>query len=207
MTGIKRVEDVIERLAGIATVDYGFLQGRKAILSQLQKRTGEDEETRVDMCIANAKNAVESLISKSSPYTIPEDYLYFLGYYGGLCISRDSHYFQVFGIGPMVEEWYAAIDSDAAILKPGESGFLSIGSLSFATGKFQFQRVNFFLDLAGVVQKQSIIGIGPWSKEETTPLDVIKDFSAYAGMWKIIAGTFIEWLGQVAKTQGLFIYT
>lgn len=187
--------------------DRGVLQGRRAILEQLEKRSGQNEEAMADTFIASARKAVADLVSKSSPYMVPKEYLYFLGYYGGLCISRDSHYFQILGIGPMVEEWYAAIDSDAAILQPGESGWLAVGSLSFGEGKFRFQHVDFLLDLAGVVHKGCVVGVGPWGKDDPTPIDVVGDLFSHADKWKIVANSFREWLEQAAETNGLFTYT
>lgn len=201
------IKNAVERLLKVASVDSGYLQGKKVVLEQLQKRAQQDTERHAELFINNAKMAVADLIRNTMPFEIPKDYIYFLEYYGGACIARDSHYFQILGIGPMVEDWYAAIDSDATILKSEEKRLLTIGSLSFAEGKFQFQRANFFLDLAGIVQKDSVIGIGPWGKENPTPLDVINDLSTYANMWKIIADSFAAWLEQAADTQGLFIYT
>lgn len=107
----------------------------------------------------------------------------------------------------MVEDWYAAINSDEALPEPGRYGFLSLGSLNFREGIYKFQYVSFFLDLAGTIQKHCVIGVGPWGAEELTPDIVLKDIYAYPGKWQKIANSFTDWLEQAAQTGGAFIYS
>jgi hypothetical protein len=167
---------------------------------------GEDASRSVDIFIENSQNAIPELTQTAAPHSIPEDYIFFLEFYGGLAIESDDCYFSLLGIGPMVEDWYAAVDSDEAFPEPGKYGFLSLGSLSFREGKHKFQHVDFFLDLAGVVQEYCVIGVGPWGEGEPNSFTIIKDLRAYPQKWQKIADTFTEWLDKAAETQGVFVY-
>jgi hypothetical protein len=200
------VIEVIERIQRFpdAFVDCSFRQGRDAILRQLNERTGEDEEAFVDVTIEGIQDTIATLIQKAAPYDIPDDYIFFLEFYGGLAIDRDDYYLALLGVGPMVEEWYGSVDSDEALQEPGKYGFLSLGSLNFRGRRFRFQSVSFFLDLAGVVQKHCVIGVGPWGQHTLTPYTILKDVRAHPGMWRKIANSFTEWLEQAAETHGVF---
>lgn len=207
MNSLIQIKEIVEhRLSSIALVDCGYLQGRDAVLKQLNARSHQSEDTKVDLFIKNAQNSIEKIIQISRPHNLPEDYLFFLKYYGGLIIENDNLYFQILGVGPMVEEWYSSVDSEITVSNPGESGLISIGSLSFRSGKYKYLRVDFLLDLIGHHQKYGIIGIGPWGKEDSTFNDVISDFPASSNMWSVVADSFIMWLDIAAQTQGFFSY-
>jgi hypothetical protein len=74
------------------------------------------------------------LLKRAEPYSIPEDYIAFLENYGGLSIEGDDYRFSILGAGPMVEDWYASIESDQAILPIGNYGLLTLGALRFRSG-------------------------------------------------------------------------
>lgn len=202
------VIEIINRIQLLpeARVDANFRQGQDEILKQLNKRTGEDASASVVSFIENSQNAIPELTQKVMPYDIPDDYIFFLEYYGGLVIRSDNYFFSVLGIGPMVEEWYGGIISDEAFPEPGKYGFLSLGSLNFREGKYKSQYVDFFLDLAGIVQKHCVIGVGPCGKDDPNSFEIIKDIHAYSHKWRRIANSFIEWLELAAETRGVFVY-
>jgi hypothetical protein len=181
-------------------------QGRDAVLRQLNERTGKDEESTLEAFIQSCQEGIATLIQRAQPYEIPQDYIFFLEQYGGFCVVNNDYYLATLGIGPMVEEWYTAIDSDSALPNPGKHGFLSIGSLSFRTGKYRFQRVTFYLDIAGIIARNCVIGVGPWGQGTITSIDIIEDVHAYLEMWRQIANSFTGWLDKVAETGGAFDY-
>lgn len=195
----------IKLLTG-ASVDANYRQGRDKVIEQLNERTGKNASGSVDIFIKNSQDAIPELTQAVAPHNIPEDYIFFLEFYGGLAIESDDYYFSILGIGPMVEEWYSAIDSDEAFPEPEKYGFLSLGMLNFRKGKYKSQYVDFFLDLAGSVQKYCVIGVGPWGKDDPNSFAIIKDIHAYSEMWQITANSFTEWLKQVAETHGSFGY-
>lgn len=205
MNLIETVERI--RLISGTFIDCGFGQGRDMFLKQLEERTGNDESALVDVDIQGSRDLITKLIKRANPYNIPDDYIFFLENYGGLAIDRPNYRFSVLGVGPMVEDWYASVISDEAIQEPGKYSFLSLGSLNFREGRYKFQHVDFFLDLAGIIQKHCVIGVGPWGAEDLTPDIVIKDIYAYPGKWQKIANSFTEWLEQAAQTEGAFIYS
>ncbi|MBI1881258.1 MAG: hypothetical protein HYR94_24015 [Chloroflexi bacterium] len=202
---IKEIVDRIKLLPE-SFVDVSYRQGRDKVLKQLNKRTGENESAWVDVFIEDSQNTIQKLIQKVTPYIIPDDYIYFLEFYGGLAIESNDYYFSLLGIGPMVEEWYTGIESDDAFPEPEKYGFLSLGSLDFRKGKYKFQHVNFFLDLAGVVQKHCVIGVGPWGEDDPNSFKIIKDIHAYPHRWQRVANSFTEWLELAAETRGIFVY-
>jgi hypothetical protein len=202
------VKEIVERIRLLpeAFVDCGFRQGRDAFLRQLESRTGKDEAHLVDVYIEGCRETIAELVQRVAPYDIPDDYIFFLEFYGGLAIIRDDYYFALLGDGPMVEEWYGSVVSDEALKEPGKYGFLSLGLLSFRKGKYQFQYIDFFLDLAGFVRKHCVIGVGPWGQGTLTSWTILKDVHAHPDMWQKMANSFAEWLEQVAETRGSFGY-
>lgn len=186
-------------------VDSNFGQGREAVLKQLEKFGGQPE-TFVNRGIEEAKAAIAGLIERAIPYTIPDEYIFFLEYYGGLAIDTEDGYFSVYGIGPMVEEDYASIISDYVIYQSGEYGFLSLGILGFRNEKYKFQYVSFFLDISGTLQKDAVIGIGPWGKNTLSSYEILKSIHAHPESWRKTSNSFPEWLEYAGRTQGLFDY-
>ena len=199
---IKRLQETPD-----AYIDVSYLQGRDAVLNQLNKRSGDDESLWVDSYLNDIEHTINDLIERIKPHSLPDDYLYFLSYYGGVSIEHENSYFQVFGVGPMVEDEYASIDSDEAQLGKEVTGFLSIGSVSFRTGTLALYRVTFFLDLASRFQRYSVIGIGPWERGMIPPDQVLQNLNGHADKWKILANSFTHWLDKAAETHGAFEYS
>lgn len=186
-------------------VDSNFGQGREAVLKQLEKFGGRPG-TFVDRGIEEAKAAIAGLIERAIPHTVPDEYIFFLEYYGGLAIDTEDGYFSVYGIGPMVEEDYASIISDYVIYQSGEFGFLSLGNLSLRHERYDFQHVSFYLDIGGVIQKDAVISIGPWGKDTLAPSGILKKVHEYPQAWRKISNSFVEWLEYAGLTRGLFDY-
>ncbi len=208
-----KLTDVVEKLRPFswAYIDTGFRQGRNAVLKRYQEQfeqTEEDSSRYAEEFLSMAPNAVIDFAKRLAPYDIPEDYIYFLEYYGGLAIDGDRHYFSLYGIGPMVESWYGYMNSgDHVYMEAEQQGWLSLGSLVFREGhKYSDQRVRFFLDLAGTVQRYSVIGIGPWDGATPRAINMLSDLYTYPGMWKKLANSFTEFLEQAAETRGAFAY-
>jgi len=187
-------------------VDYGFRQGQDKILQVLKQQNEEYTKSFVEAGIADSKEIIHDLIQKTKPYTIPENYIFFLEFYGALWIETDDYYFSTLGIGPMVEQFYSSINSDEAFHESGQYGILKLGSLSFRSGKYKFQYLDFFLDLAGQTQRDSVISVGPWEEETVTASTVVKNLSSYPKVWQKCADSFEEWLQLVVKTNGGFGY-
>lgn len=209
-----KIIEVVEkiRLSSWAYIDVGFRQGRNAVLKQYQEQfeqTEEDNSRYTEEFLSMAPNAVMDLNKRLAPYDIPVDYIYFLEHYGGLAIDGDRHYFSLYGIGPMVENWYGYMNSgDHVYMDAEQQGWLSLGSLVFRKGhKYSDRRVPFFIDLAGTVQKHSVIAIGPWDGVTPRAINVLRDMHTYPDMWKKLATSFPEFLEQAAETRGAFIYT
>jgi hypothetical protein len=191
------------RLLPETIVDVGFRQGRDAVLNQFNEETGQDGSSFIDKFIDGMKSDITELIESAKPYEIPEEYIFFLEQYGGLAIINDDFYLATLGIGPLVEIYYSSTRSDEAFHEVRKYGFLSIGGLRLSGGKYKHKGIEFFLDLGGTVQKDSIIGVGP---QRSFYFNVIKDVHSHPTSWKITANSFIEWLRLVAETEGLFDY-
>ncbi|MCB0212973.1 MAG: hypothetical protein KDJ52_26760 [Anaerolineae bacterium] len=201
------LNNVVERIKQLpeAYVDCNFGQGRDTVLKQLEERSGENEEYSVDLDIESAKNSIQELIERFAPYEIPGDYISFLEVYGGLAIDSDNSYFSILGTGPMVEDWYGSIDGHNVFWELEKQGFLTLGSLNFRRNhQHKFQYLSFFLDLAAIVQKDCVIGVGPWGAKTLTPIDIIPEMNRYSDKWRIFANSFTEWLAQAAETDGGF---
>jgi hypothetical protein len=203
-----QVIQVVERirLLSEAFVDSSIRQGRDTILEQLRERGGPTADKIVDAFIAEISDTIATVVGKAKPYEIPDDYIFFLEFYGGLAIDRDDYYFSVFGVGPWVEHWYSSIVSDAVLQEPGEYGFLSLGSTNIRKGEHRLQRVHFVLDLAGTVQEYCVIGVGPWGLGTPDPETVLQDLQGHSEMWRKLANSFTEWLEQAVDTEGSFGY-
>lgn len=203
------VRRAVERIQLLpeAFVDCSIRQGRDAVLKQLRERDGSIADRIVDAFIAeDIRDTIATVAGKAKPYEIPDDYIFFLEFYGGLAIDRDDYYFSVFGVGPWVEHWYSSIVSDAVLQEPGEYGFLSLGRVTVHKGEPGSPYISFFLDLAGTVQKHCVIGVGPWGLGTPDPDVVLQDLHGHSAMWRKLANSFTEWLEQAADTEGSFGY-
>ena len=194
-----------------AYIDCGFRQGEKTIRAHLQNQFDnfqEDEYYSVSKVLSFMPSAIEELANSISPYQFPEDYRIFLEYYGGFAIDGIDAYFSVSGIGPMVETWYGYLtEENHDLWASKQKGWLEIGHLVFRNGhKYEGQRVLFYLDLSGAIQKNSIIAVGPWSGIDPKVLLILDHISDYAALWKKLANSFSEWLVLAINTQGMFTY-
>ncbi len=212
-----KINDIVERLRPLpgTYIDCGFRQGRDAVLKQFRQQLDQDAQYNVDRSatidrfLSEMRNDIVELVKRAAPYELPEDYIYFLEYYGGLAIDGANCNFSVFGIGPMVETWYGYINTaDHVLMESGKLGWQSLGRLVFRKGhKYDFQRVLFYVDLIGAVQKNSVIGVGPWDGVEPQELTILSDIHAHPDLWRKLANSFTEWLEQASETQGSFVYT
>ena len=151
------------------------------------------------------------------PYQLPDDYLFFLEYYGGLTIeSTTGVVFSAFGVGPEGESPYGNVVSYNLTRRELDFGRLYIGSWeglaclteeqsrlveeSKKAGEYNpfddkypdhYWFREFHLDLAGIVQEHSIIG----PKENT---------QSAQSTWLKVANSFTEWVEQAAETEGTF---
>ncbi|MBV6390992.1 MAG: hypothetical protein KPEEDBHJ_00196 [Anaerolineales bacterium] len=207
------IADIVEssREFSWAHIDCGLHQGRKAILTHLQVQFEdykEDEYSSVDLWVSWMQDALSELTKHVSPYQMPNDYKDFLEYYGGFAIDGIDCHFSVLGVGPMTENWYGNINADNHDLwNLGKAGWLKIGRLVFQRNhKYYGQRVLFYLDLAGFIQKNCVIAIGPWNGTDPKELVVLEDVRANPSLWKKTADSFGEWLINAIKTRGMFLY-
>jgi hypothetical protein len=136
------------------------------------------------------------------PYHLPDDYLFFLEFYGGLMIEVPSYNISIFGLGPMVHEWYDDLMGDDALY---ENGFLLISLLLLSEYRPN-NYVHFFLDLAGIVRQYCVIGMSSNELVEKCLIPVLHNPHAYPDRWTKHADSFTEWLEQLSVTNGSFGY-
>jgi hypothetical protein len=150
--GVIQVVECIRSIQG-ANVDCSIRQGRDKVLDQFLLSFGIASEQD----IVNLEDALVELPSWVAPLNLPDDYLFFQEFYGGLGIHTPAYYFDVMGIGPMRDDWYGDVvrDDDAIY----ENGLLLIGTLAYGSNPRRF--VRFFLDLAGVIDQGCIYAVGP----------------------------------------------
>ncbi len=212
------------RLLPGALVDYGFRQGYDAVYKQFISLLDNgtvwhpeiyeaDWEGEAKDYIAAAPEVISKLKRMASPYRLPDDYLFFLEFYGGLSIKTDikvsnvvtrTYYFEVMGIGPMTDEWYGNVIYDNGYAGTGHK-FLFISILRITPGFTETatdstQELNnsevvlnsdwleFHLDVAGIVQEHSII---------------VEQNEGDKHNWKKVADSFTELLERVATTGGV----
>lgn len=205
---MNNLQAIVEQIRNLPSsgVDINFRQGRVEFRQQLNL-FGQVDESFINDTIEQFEEIITTLKQNALPYKIPEEYIFFLEFYGGLYIDGDDgHYFSTYGLGPMSEEWYASIISPDAVPESIHYGFLALGSLSFYEGKYNGQLVKFFLDLAGTIQESSVIGIGPLRPEGPLPSMIIKNVNEYPQFWHKVADSFTHWLQRAAETQGAFDY-
>jgi hypothetical protein len=195
-----------------AHIDCGLRQGQTAILRHLQNQLSdykEDEYSSANLWVLWMQDALVELSEHVKPNHIPEEYNNFLEHYGGLSIDGVDSYFSALGIGPMTETWYGnLIAENRSIWEANITDWLNIGELVFHRNhKYYGQRVLFYLDLVGIVQKDSVIGIGPWNGVDPKELEILKNIHTYSSLWKKSANSFSEWLMNAVETRGMFSYT
>jgi hypothetical protein len=207
-------EAVIKALKAIdlvpgAHVDRSFGQGYQAVFDQLSFRLErEADEGFVKSFIKECQKDVNEIELWVKPYNLPPDYLFFLQYCGGLIIKKEEFNLILDGIGPMVEEWYSFIMGDEVYKDPPNDGLIYIGCLPIKTkneATNTYGMVTFFLDLGGIVKKNSVLGIGRGNKAISLE-EIFANFSQYPDVAKILANSFTEFLELIAKTEGTLGY-
>jgi hypothetical protein len=195
-------------------IDTGFRQGKEVVLKQIRQNLDQedrypiDREATIEQMLFAMQSSINDLIQHAVPYELPEDYLFFLEHYGGLAIDGVDCNFSIYGIGPMAETWYGYTNSeDNVLIESGKLGWQSIGQTVFQTSHtHRYQRTLFYLDLSDAVQKNSVIGIGPWNGVDPQEHSILNNIRDYQKMWRIIAPSFTDWLGQAIETRGDFMY-
>jgi hypothetical protein len=209
-----------------AFVDRGIGQGRQAIMDHLdplpapatvalaaQPRyaslTRETPAQQADRVIAGIAAYLSELDAWLAPHQLPEDYRFFISYYGGLAIDDPSYYVDIFGYGPKATARYdIPMDGDQSLY---EHGWLAIGSLSLKDDgqPHDGHLVHFFIDLAGNVQRGCVIALPTWGCYESIrdPRVILHDAQAHKDCWTRVAGSFTDWLDVAARTRGAFGYT
>ncbi len=195
MEKIVRAIEHIQLIPG-AQVDRSFRQGVEAVLSQLQP--WNTDVSYAEELIAAMQDRLRALQSCVKPCQLPEDYIFFLEFYGGLIINGPSHRLMVDGIGPMTMTWYGRLVGEEMIY---DHGLLGIGHLSL----FEKRQpaIYFFLDLAGTVDRYAVIGI----HYRTALVSILRSLPNYPRRWIKVADSFTDWLEKLAATGGLFGYS
>jgi hypothetical protein len=145
-------QDIIQSLATLrmlpnAQIDRNFFQGREAVKEQ------------VEQYIVEREGLMHEIKCWVQPYILPEDYIFFLGYCGGLYINTSGAGFMLDGLGPMVEEWYGYLKGEY-LTEPSIEGLLHIGCLAFHNPiNDWYPRVEFFIKLQEGIDTSNIIGI------------------------------------------------
>jgi hypothetical protein len=161
------------------------------------------EMSDVDADITEVQEALTTLHAWVAPHRLPDDYVFFLEFYGGLSIKIPRyHYLFVFGLGPMADEWYDFIMGDDALC---ENGFLLVGTLAFK-GERLDQYVHFFLDLSGIIHQYCVIGMESPKPTGASLVPILQNPHAHPGRWAKHGDSFTEWLERLAATKGAFGY-
>ena len=159
--------------------------------------------------IENFRQTVAALQRKAAPFEVPKDYTFFLGYYGGLAIQGDNYRLSLLGTGPMVEDMYSSIVSDFAFPEPGKYGFISLGALQYYNLP-EIHLVEFFLDLAGTVEKSAVIGMGPVNRtrgvKDVSSWEIAMNIGEYPDRYQKVGDSFVDWLVKIAETGGKLGY-
>jgi hypothetical protein len=201
MNDVIRAVEKLMMLPG-AHIDCGFRQGRDAVFAQTQKLgIGKKEENMLaaEQLILHTPQYIADLYAQVVPYQPPDDYIFFLEFYGGGWVETTDYNLLINGIGPMVEEWYSFIFGDDAEY---ENGLLLIGTLLWWEGDY----IKFYLDLAGHVDQYCVIGISLGGAEDLNSVQVLQNLHQNPGLWKKVGDSFTGWLEQAAETHGTFGY-
>lgn len=197
---MNRIVQAIEHIQALtgALVDSNYLQGREMVLAQLHVRSRGriNELAEADEFISDSQTALLEIKSHVMPFQLPNDYIFFLEFCGGLLIKTERYNLMIDGIGPMVEEWYGYPLGDDGRY---ENGLFLIALINFKkeqSGKYVF----FLLDLAGVIKQDSVIALTSWGDSEL--LHIMKDIGEYTDYWIKLSDSFTQWLEMVAKTNG-----
>lgn len=202
------VKEIVERIRDLprSGVDVGFLRERDRLVVQIRQAGLKPDPAWLERAVNETIETLRLLKEKAKPHIVPEEYLFFLGAYGGLYIERDNFYFSVYGLGVMSEDWYASVVSDSAMLDwATENGFLKLGHLNFREGEFKSHYIDYLLDLAGNVSRNNVIAVGPYRSGPGSDV-FVEDIHQYPGPWRVVANSFTGWLRRIAETEGSFGY-
>jgi hypothetical protein len=210
----------IERIPG-SFVDRNFGQGFEILFNhfaQLKAEFGIKVDNKyVNDFIKWNKSAIEKYKLELKPYSLPSDYVFFLEYCGGLHIDRvdeiekyspdkGNYYFNINGIGPMAWHWYSLIGDETTYTNFQDKGLIDIGSLSnHSKPGDENSMFSFFMDLGGVIRKNSVLGIREYNKGASLD-EIFANFNQYPEVAKISANSFTEWFELIAQTQGTLDY-
>lgn len=198
---VKKIQTISDAL-----VDCNYLQGGDKLIAALRKRTGDDVPFPLEEILNDYREDITAIKEWVKPYHLPDDYLFFLEYYGGLAIKKANYRIATLGAGVMVEEWYGYVmGDDAIIIEPTEDKMLYIGSLSLWKGRI-IGYVSFFLDLAGIVQRFCVLGMHSWGPEGSDLSPFIHQPDAYPHRVRKLGNSFTEWLEGLAESEGTFGY-
>lgn len=200
------ITDIVKKFASLpnARVDRNYKQGRNFVAEQMLGFSMIDDLSSpdVDKFIAHSKRKFAKLKKMVAPNQLPEEYAFFLKNYGGLCLVDEYEVpeFTLTGIGPGMEDWYG--DITEANQQKSEIEQLRIGSWNMPIPFIQsggkplsprLQRFNFYIDLAGDLEKDSIVTAGPW------------DYKKPEKEWKFLAASFSEWLARIVELGSAYI--
>lgn len=205
-----QIEGMLQYIATLpgAKVDRGFGQGQEVVRKQYELLLGEEiSDLYLEGKFVNYHDTMSDIRTWVLPYTLPEDYEFFLEFCGGFVIKRQEYTLVMDGNGPMCEEWYSYLRGDGFATEPSQDGMMQIGQLQFRDSLRDWSTILFFLDFAGRFQKNSIIGVGPWADENIDIHHIIVDPASYESKWKILAKSFTDWLDLIVETQGSVGYS
>ncbi len=213
-SAIKVIQEIPE-----AQVDRNFGQGDSVLGAQVEALYADIAPASKDEIIHSCQLELSQLIQMVAPYSLPEDYLCFLKFYGGLSIGRvatDSPLLTIFGTGPAINLFYPSVveinEDVVSVINQLHIASIdlpryTVDQNSLTESREGVSRHSFdealdlcpsnldrriYLDLAGPVQKYTIL---------TTEIDP-KSFEILR--WIKIANTFSDWLELIAKDGGRF---
>lgn len=198
MRSIKSIIDSMYSKSGFM-VDRSFLQGYDVVNEMLYHRFGAfDLEYDTKKYIYVFYQGIRDIDNIVKPYTLNEDAVFFFGYCGGFTVNKGIYSFMFYGIGPMVDEWYADIISEDTYNNEFR-GFLNIASMSL-NSEYRVETIEFFLDLA----KGNIIGI---KQNDNTPISkIINDINLHTQYWKVFSESLVDFLELITINDGVINY-
>jgi len=209
----ERIVEAMARISAIpgAFIDRGVIQGPTSIPVEMQRHpqmwTATDEAT-VAATIASLRAYWTDVDAWLVPNRLPDDFRFFLEFYGGLAIDQADYFFNIYGFGLSSPYRYESIlDGDDSLY---EHGWLAIGMLSLKdeTQPHYGQLVHFFTDLVGNMRQGCVIAVPTWGCHDLShePHALLSDVAAHKGCWTKVADSFTEWLELAAQTRGTFDY-
>ena len=209
---MNRVMQAVEQIASLpyAQVDVSYAQGKDVL-----EKTHRLRVSHLGLYLADSFDAyqvseqimhdVDEIKDLVSPHLLPDEYLYFLSYYGGLSITRTGYQFSIRGVGPMQNMWYYPVIGTQDYFDEGlyENGFLLIGAL--VVQAVNARLFHLLLDLGDSMQKGSVICIKDYGSVERGLPDlrpVLQDPHNAQAYVERIADSFGAFLERAAETQG-----